>query len=278
MFVKIFAQLKIVCYSGVIQSLDTLMKKALSISTDAKTVKGESLGILTGILYLAPHTISGFQVCPKASPQCREACLYTAGRGIYTKVQQARIAKTLEFFNNRDNFMAVLVDDIKALIKKAKKEKMTPAIRLNGTSDIAWEKIACVVDGEKFKNVMEAFPEVQFYCYTKVLGRKYALSLPNYHLTFSLSEENDSDALKALEQGYNIAVVMNTKKDEKKPATWGGYPVVDGDETDVRFYDPKGGHIVALSAKGQAKKMALGFVRDKTGGFTVNKGISIAVI
>ena len=243
------------------------MKKVLSVSVDAKTIKGQSLGVLTGILYLAPHTISGFQVCPKASPQCRDACLYTAGRGIYSKVQKARIAKTLAFFNEREKFMEILVNDIKSLIKKAKKAKMTPAVRLNGTSDIAWEKIACVVDGEKFKNVMVAFPNVQFYCYTKILGRKAALALPNYHLTFSLSEENDSDAIKALSQGYNIAVVMNTKKNEPKPATWGGYPVVDGDETDVRFYDPKGGHIVALSAKGQAKKMGLGFVRDKNGKF-----------
>ena len=243
------------------------MKKVLSVSVDAKTIKGQSLGVLTGILYLAPHTISGFQVCPKASPQCRDACLYTAGRGIYSKVQKARIAKTLAFFNEREKFMEILVNDIKSLIKKAKKAKMTPAVRLNGTSDIAWEKIACVVDGEKFKNVMEAFPEVQFYCYTKILGRKAALALPNYHLTFSLSEINDSEALEALKQGYNVAVVMNTKKDETKPATWGGYPVVDGDETDVRFYDPKGGHVVALSAKGQAKKIGLGFVRDKNGGF-----------
>lgn len=241
--------------------------KLLSIGLDAKTVKGQSLGVLTGILYLAPHTISGFQVCPKASPQCRDACLYTAGRGIYSKVQKARIAKTVAFFNEREKFMEILVNDIKSLIKKAKKAKMTPAVRLNGTSDIAWEKMACVVDGEKFKNVMVAFPNVQFYCYTKILGRTAALSLPNYHLTFSLSEENDSDAIKALSQGYNVAVVMNTKKNEPKPATWGGYPVVDGDETDVRFYDPKGGHIVALSAKGQAKKMGLGFVRDKNGKF-----------
>ena len=92
------------------------MNKVLSISTDAKTVKGESLGVLTGILYLAPHTISGFQVCPKASPQCRAACLYTAGRGIYSKVQKARIAKTLAFFNEREKFMEILVNDIKSLI------------------------------------------------------------------------------------------------------------------------------------------------------------------
>lgn len=257
------------------------MNKVLSISTDAKTVKGESLGVLTGILYLAPHTISGFQVCPKASPQCRDACLYTAGRGIYSKVQKARIAKTLAFFNEREKFMEILVNDIKSLIKKAKKAKMTPAIRLNGTSDIAWEKMACVVDGEKFKNVMVAFPNVQFYDYTKVLGRSYALSLPNYHLTFSLSEENDADAVKALAQGYNVAVVLNIGKNDEKPATWGGYPVINGDETDVRFYDPKGGHIVALTAKGQARKMANAdtntFVRRVGGKFNKNE-VSIKLV
>lgn len=244
-----------------------MTKKVLSVSADAKTIKGNKKGVLTGILYLAPHTISGYQVCPKASPQCRAACLYTAGRGIYTKVQQARIAKTLRFFEERESFMDDIVADIKRLVKRAAKMGMEPAVRLNGTSDIAWEKMACKRDGKIYKNVMEAFSDVQFYDYTKILGRTYALSLHNYHLTFSLSEINDNEAMKALEQGYNVAVVMNVKRHEPKPATWDGYPVVDGDETDIRFRDPKGGHIVALTAKGKARNSDLGFVRDKNGGF-----------
>ena len=251
------------------------MRKVLSVSADAKTVKGGKLGVLTGIMYFAPHTISGFQVCPKASPECREACLYTAGRGIYTQVQKARIAKTKEFFDDRDTFMIAVVEDIARLERKAVKAKMAPAVRLNGTSDIAWEKIACKRDGKVYKNVMLAFPDVQFYDYSKVLGRKSALALPNYHLTFSLSEENDADAIIALSQGYNVAVVMNLNKNQDKPATWGGFPVVNGDDTDVRFYDPKGGHIVALTAKGAARKMALGFVRDSTGGFKRVKKLAI---
>lgn len=251
-------------------------KKLLSVSADAKTSKGNKKGVLTGILYLAPHTISGHQVCPKASPECRAACLYTAGRGVYNSVQTARINKTKWFFGERDSFMEKLVADIAALVKKAKKLNMEPAVRLNGTSDIAWEKIACRRDGKVYRNVMEAFPDVQFYDYSKINGRKSALALPNYHLTFSLSEENDADAIKALSEGYNVAVVLNIGKNEPKPATWGGYPVIDGDETDIRFRDPKGGHIVALSAKGAARKMGLGFVRDKNGGFK-DKIIPIAV-
>ncbi len=249
-------------------------KNLLAVSADAKTSKGNKQGVMTGIMYLAPHNLSGFQVCPKASPECKAACLYSAGRGIYTKVQTGRLNKTVWFFTERETFMERLVENIESLIKKAKKNNMIPAIRLNGTSDIAWEKIACKRNGKVYASIMEAFTEVQSYDYTKIIGRKKAVSLPNYHLTFSLSENNDAEAIEALKQGYNVAVVMNLNKKDDKPATWGGYPVLDGDETDIRFRDPKGGYIVALTAKGQARKMGLGFVRDATGNFKNN---SIAI-
>lgn len=235
----------------------------LSVSTDAKTVKGEKLGILTGVLYLAPANVSGFEVCPKASDGCKAGCLYTAGRGAFTNVQQSRINKTLAFFNDRAGFMLQLFKDIKSLERKANKQGLTPAVRLNGTSDIAWEKIRVTdTDGITHRNLMAAFPHIQFYDYTKIRGRKSAIALSNYHLTFSLSEDNDSDAFKAIGEGYNVAVVLDIKKADAKPSTWNGYPVVDGDETDVRFFDPKGGHIVALHAKGTARKDTTGFVRQ----------------
>lgn len=234
----------------------------LSVSTDAKTVKGEKLGILTGVLYLAPSDVSGFQVCPKASEGCKAACLYSAGRGKFTNVQESRIRKTLEFFNNRDAFMAQLFKDIKALERKAAKNGLTPAVRLNGTSDIPWEKIKVTdTDGITHRNLMVAFPHIQFYDYTKIPGRKAAIALDNYHLTLSLAEDNDQDAFTAIEEGYNVAVVLDLKRTEPKPETWNGYPVIDGDESDVRFLDPKGGHVVALHAKGDARKDTTGFVR-----------------
>lgn len=241
--------------------------KLLSVSTDAKTVKGEKKGVLTGVLYLAPHTLSGYQVCPSATEGCMKACLYTAGQGVYVNVQKSRLNRTRWFFEERDTFMAVLVEDIKRLIRKAEKYGMLPAVRLNGTSDIAWEKIKVTVDGINYRSLMEAFPAITFYDYTKILGRKLALSLPNYHLTFSLAESNDAFAQKALEEGYNVAVVMAAKRKQAKPAMWGGYPCIDGDEDDIRFNDPKGGHIVALFAKGRAVKDTTGFVRPVNGGF-----------
>ena len=241
-------------------------KRLLSVAADAKTVKGQKQGYLTGVLYLAPHTISGYQVCPNASNGCRIGCLYTAGRGVYTNTQNARIARTKAFFEHRVEFMAMLVDEIEAVIRKAKREGLTPVIRLNGTSDLPWEKIGCIRNGMAFGNIMTAFPDVQFYDYTKILGRRAALLQPNYHLTFSLSEDNDAFAKLAMEQGYNVAVVMNVGRKENKPETWGGFPVHNGDETDLRFLDPDG-HIVALFPKGKARKDTTGFVRPKDSGF-----------
>lgn len=243
--------------------------KLLSVSRDAKTRKGEVVGFLTGILYLAPHEVSGYQVCPKASDGCKASCLYTAGHGIYRNVQEARINRTRWFFEGRDSFMVKLADDIAKLARKAAREGLTAIVRLNGTSDIAWEKIAVTVDGVEYRNLMLAFPGIQFYDYTKILGRTYALSLPNYHLTFSLSEENDAEAVTALAQGYNVAVVTDNRRSESKPDAWGGFPVIDGDVNDVRSLDPKGGFIVALTAKGPARKDNSGFVRPANGGFRI---------
>lgn len=241
----------------------------LSVGNDAKTVKGLKKGVLTGVLYLAPNDISGNQVCPNATKGCIKACLYTSGHGRFTKTQEARINRTKWFFEDRTSFLATLIKNVDSLIAKAGREGLIPAIRLNGTSDIAWEKIKVVRDGVEYRSIMDAYPDIQWYDYTKILGRKRALSLPNYHLTFSLAEDNDTEALKALEQGYNVAVVMRLGRNDPKPEMWGAFPVIDGDETDVRFLDPDGGHVVALFAKGDAIHDESGFVRDPNSGFNV---------
>lgn len=233
----------------------------LSINTDAKTVKGVKFGFLTGILYLAPNILSGYEVCPKSTAGCRAACLYTAGHGGYNNVKNARIKKTRHFFENRKEFMSALHKNIISLIKKAEKEKLIPTVRLNGTSDIAWEKISYEYNGQQYRSIIHAFPNLQFYDYTKIATRRSVEKLPNYHLTFSLSENNDFDAKFALLNGMNVAVVLKLQKRDKKPKKWSGYPVIDGDEHDLRFIN-KGSKIIALTPKGKARYDKSGFVRD----------------
>ena len=244
-------------------------KNLLSVGQDAKTVKGEKIGVMTGILYLAPHNLSGYQTCPKATEGCKAACLYKAGMGVYSSVQNARIDKTKWFFEERESFMKTLVTNVQSLARKAEKAGMLCAIRLNGTSDIAWEKIKVTVDGIKYRNIMEAFAGISWYDYTKIYNRKSALNIPNYHLTFSLAEDNDKDAVKALEAGFNVAAVMDVGRNVAKPKTWGGYNVIDGDVNDARFADEGKGNIIALTAKGPARKDTSGFVRKIDGGLTV---------
>ena len=139
---------------------------------------------------------------------------------------------------------------------------LVPVFRLNGTSDLSFEKYEVVRNGQLFRNMFTAFPEVQFYDYTKVLGRKVA-GIANYHLTFSAADGNDADVAKAIQQGYNIATVFGIKKTLPMPDTYLGVTVFNGDESDLRFLDPKG-VVVGLYAKGKAKKDTSGFVKYPT--------------
>lgn len=221
---------------------------------NTKTVKGEALGYQTYIMHLAPSTLSGYNTCPMASEGCASACLNTAGRGRFTATQEARIRKTRWFFENRETFMAQLVKDILAATRKAQRENMVAVFRLNGTSDIRWETVALEHDGVMYKNIMQLFPSQVFYDYTKLQNRRYIPS--NYHLTFSRSEDNYGQVDLMMKQGYNVAIVFNSL-----PATYNGYKVIDGTETDLRFLDEKN-VIVGLLAKGKAKKDTSGFVVD----------------
>ena len=242
--------------------------KLLSVG-NPKTLKGMVQGYNTYILHLAPATLSGHNTCPKATPGCIAACLNTAGRGGMFKkgettnaIQQARIRKTNFFFEERDGFFEWLIKDIKLAIKQSAKLGLVPVFRLNGTSDLSWEKYGFTDNGVFYPNIFARFPDVQFYDYTKVLGRKVS-GITNYHLTFSAADGNDADVLSAMAQGMNVAVVFGIKKTLAMPETYYGRSVFNGDESDLRFLDPKG-VVVGLYAKGKAKKDTTGFVKYPT--------------
>lgn len=239
-----------------------------------KTEKGKGIGYWTFILHLAPASLSGFNVCPMATIGCKAACLNTAGRGgimggygiltaqdvangIRNTIQHARIRRTKAYFEDRHGFMSLLVADINKACRLARRKGYTPAFRLNGTSDIRFETIRDATG----RNVFELFPNVQFYDYTKIANRR---GLPaNYALTFSLAENNDGDANTALRAGMSVAAVFRDKATVQNAirAGYAGWPVVSGDDTDLRFLDPAS-HIIALYAKGNARRDQSGFVRD----------------
>jgi hypothetical protein len=233
----------------------------LNIDANPKTVKGRKLGIATAIQYLSPATISGKNLCPYASAGCISACLNTAGRGIFETIQTARLNRSRLFIDSPAEYFAKLVKELAEFERQTVREGLRGAVRLNGTSDVMWERIAAIRDGVKYPNIMTAFPELVFYDYTKI-PIQYRGNLPvNYSLTFSLSESNTSHAVDALARGVNVAVVFANA--EKIPAVYMGVPVIIGDDSDARFLDDtrRGGYVVALYAKGRARKDISGFVK-----------------
>ena len=232
----------------------------LSIGADAKTVKGEKQGYLTAICYLAPVNLAVARVnlCPNASAGCTAACIYTAGHGIYNHVQAARIRRAKLFIQNKVMFQILLDEELISLRRKAAKLQLTPVVRLNGTSDISWERITL-----NRLTVMERNPDLQFYDYTKSVKRMMDFvsgKLPdNYHLTFSRSETNHAECMQVLRAGGNVAAVVNVRRSQPMPPTLRSIRMIDGDESDLRFLDPAP-CIVGLRAKGKAVKDTSGFV------------------
>jgi hypothetical protein len=255
------------------------MPGSLLTRGNPKVAKGEAHGVLTAIMHLAPERVSGRNVCPHATAGCAAACLNTAGRGGIgldadglNSIQAARIQRTRWFHRDRAGFLCALVSEIAAHERYAIRHGLRPAVRLNGTSDLPWERFPVERDGTVYPHVFAAFPSITFYDYTKWPARLRPLvrDIPNYSLTFSLAdgEKSEREAAAAIDAGINVAAVFAVKRGADLPAVHmiGATiaPVIDGDSTDLRFLDPHGtrGVIVGLRAKGRAIHDRTGFVRQ----------------
>ena len=261
------------------------MTKLLNIDANAKTVKGQKHGYMTAVLYLAPYKASGINVCPFAEKAgCWKTCLNTAGRGGMAKagatfsangitlpenaIQRARIWRTQFWANHRAEFLAQLVKEINAFVKKAERKGLTPVVRLNGTSDIQWEKVYMpnphytLTGGgvRPMTTIFQLFSKIQFYDYTKIPKRLVTEQPSNYHLTLSYSEASDAYRMRCnnviIRDGVNTVFVAKDKVTKQLFLDAG---CADMDEHDLRFLDPDGTFGV-LKAKGSARHEENGFV------------------
>lgn len=212
-------------------------------AANPKLLKG--LGVqrwLPWIMHLSPAKGSGAQthaeMCPGRTPGCTAACLATAGRGgIFPGIRDARYKKTRWFLDDPDGFLEELYDQIARCVTYTGKYGLKPCIRLNGTSDVRWERVA--------PDLFRRFPTVQFYDYTKLVDRMGG-GPPNYYLTFSATHQNQEECRELLAEGHNVSVVF--RREVPLPRTWWNTPVINGDKTDLRFLDPKG-RVVGLTYK-----------------------------
>lgn len=246
------------------------MSRELLTYGNVKTAKSTAMGWLTAIMHFAPAALSGYEVCKGRSKGCTAVCLNSAGRGGIgatfddrgglvkpNTIQTARIRRTRMFFERREAFFETLHAELTLHVRKAARMGLKPAVRLNGTSDIAWESEAFSVAGVEYSSIFAAFPGMQFYDYTKRFERMQSPLPSNYALTFSRAETLASgiNAMHVLQAGGNVAAVFR----KVLPATWNGYRVVDGVSHDLRFLDDRN-VIVGLVAKGKARKSENGFV------------------
>lgn len=233
-----------------------MASKPLLTVANPKTAKGAARGYLTAVLHLAPANVAGLgTVCARATAGCMATCLNTAGRGgimphgaTTNAIQEARKRRTAYLRLDRAGFVDAVSREIETLQRRAAREGLTLVVRINGTSDLPGLA----------REIAARFPTVTFYDYTK-LPRAWERETANYKLTFSRSENNESDVLDAMAHGLNVAVVFSTGKGKALPATYLGRTVIDGDVSDLRFLDPRG-VIVGLRAKGKARRDASGFV------------------
>lgn len=221
--------------------------------TNSKTAKNS---LKTYILYLAPYNQNskGINICPKASKGCAAACLFTAGRGRFDNVKNARINRTEYFLADKERFCLQLASELVKINNAAKKSSDLVAIRLNGTSDLDFIYLL-----KKYANLDPfSLKQLVYYDYTKILGKvKKYMDETRYILTFSRAEDNHSEALEALQLGANISAVFNGEL----PSKFCGAPVIDGDKSDIVMLYNRGA-VLGLRAKGTAKKDNSGFVID----------------
>ena len=232
--------------------------KIIGVGSNAKTIKGDGSEYLTAITYLTPWKTlfegKVYNLCAMAgAASCYEGCLRTAGRGQMTSVQTARLRKTQLWIKDRQAYLDLLRKDLTIFQRRCERNNIQACYRPNGTSDTPWENYG----------IIEEFPDIQWYDYTKIMKRAYKKLPKNYHLTLSYSEGNPEYAKSVLQAvkdtGKNMAVVFRDQLNI--PDYFLGIKTFSMDNDDLRFLDPQG-MCGALYAKGKAKYDTTGFVID----------------
>lgn len=215
-----------------------------------KASKSLKFGYLNGIQYLSHHNTeqdNGVKnMCPYASPECSAWCFGGVKRLSMKNTKTARLVRSLLLQNEKEKYLEFLHNEIQYLVRKAKRDGKILALRMNGTSDKDFNRMG----------VYAKYPDVQFCEYTKNVGmiRKYVNGElpPNLHLTLSRSELNHDFCVEMLKTGkVNVAIPFYGDH----PETYETFPVVTGDDHDLRFLDPKGGYVIALKFKGYESRL-----------------------
>ena len=207
---------------------------------------------LVYVLNFAPAALSGYNVCPASTPGCRAGCVGLAGRNGLPGTTGPRVVLTRWAAEHADYFVALLIADLEAAIRRAARLGLPLYVRLNNYADQDWHGM--------LPWLAEAYPAVTFYDYTKRRDvARRAATLANVDVTWSVSERDEGPgaiARAVAEVGRAYVVIP---ADMEVPPTVEGLPTVDGDASDLRPLDGVG-VVVCGHAKGYT--VAAPFVRE----------------
>jgi hypothetical protein len=226
----------------------------LLTTNQAKILKASDngTGYRTAILHLRPaYSHKGVKTCDGLHGVCAKTCIAMTGRGRFDVAVNARDRRTKMLIYTPDIFMSLLDADLMSFTASCANSGDLPTVRLNGTSDLDWTRYTIPRTG---KNVFGSHPEILFYDYSKSASRALSQCLPNYQITFSISEKSTTEDITKVLRAYNVAMVFAVKRGQELPARHkiGGrwYRVVDGDRDDLRLRSRDGiGVIVGLRYK-----------------------------
>ena len=261
----------------------------------AKTQK--KLGIEMHGVALAPHTLGGDEtsvsaaseagttvdrtpkvrtdnvdVCSNATPSCRAGCVvWFGGNPAYTDAKQnAMLKRKAMLIDDPCLFLAVFMRYLNLKSDSCIRKGVLMSSRFNVSSDIKYERVIVQMDDiqTNFSNFAAYFiaktgehidtSDLPMpYDYTKHFDRRRDL---NYHLVYSVTDNDTAKAEQAIENGLPLAIVVDTKRGKPLPTTVriGKYtlPAVDGDEHDYLPEHGREPHAVLLRYKYNAKHKA----------------------
>jgi hypothetical protein len=178
----------------------------LSANSKLKKLPGKAKKYRAIGCALAPFRFASaaHNLCTWATPGCVEACngLF-AGMNVTPSTRFALIGRARLYLEFRELFKRKLRDEVAAFVKLCKRRGRIPAIRLNVSSDIVWERI--------FPELFTEFPDVAWYDYSKGLP-KHRRNLPaSYSVSHSWSENTTfADIESIFAVGRNVIMAFDS--------------------------------------------------------------------
>lgn len=238
-------------------------------------------------LAMAPWKFAGAgNLCGAASAGCVEACNgLWSGMNVTSSTRFALIGRARLYLEFRELFLRKLRDELRAFERLCIRTGRIPAVRLNVSTDIPFEKIA--------PGIFAEFKRTRFYDYTAYTVQIRGILPPNYQLCHSWKETTTFAYVSAtIAAGRNIVMPFDSAYAPQRKLFGAlpalvifrcretgrelSVPVVNGDKHDIRMRQTDGaGVCVGLHGKSGRGRVdaavAAGFMRHHAEGATLRR-------